>query len=594
MKCSRATTIKRRLYSLLLIQISILLIWFLCVTAVEKQGNIEMKNLQTEQLAARIYSTFSGAMDALSNVTLLPIQRDVNGVTNDVYKYLSDHQDEDNYTLAYISAFETMSAGALKLNPSLSCMAVINRLGKGLILNGKSFWSRSTVFEMDMSQPWIQTALDGKGKVSDPIAIESAPFGSLESEPLILRARAIVIAESYHSAGIAIAGISPDLIIEMFEAERLYSDQEIVLFNSSLQILAGKNDAEFLKDVCAGSGAFSINREINGKRYLLSTYFPPNACFGVRILTPRIAVMRTIGRYAVLLYLFIALLTGCTIVLSAAIFRRIRQPIQLLLTTVDAYSRGNFTERAEKTGTREFDILAEALNHMSDDITRLIRDAYQSRMEAQEYEIQVLRNQINPHFLYNALESARMRAYINGDEEVERIITHLAAMLRYGLVASSEPVTLEMEIRHAQDYLDVANACAHAPAALLITLEDACMQCRLPRVTLQPILENCIRHGFGKGERAGTITLYGYMENGTGVITISDNGTGVGTARLEAIRASLRETEQGTNGSIGLHNVHRRLQLLSGSECGLSVNSVEGIGFSVTLRLAAPNEGTIE
>lgn len=587
LKYHGGTTIRRRLYCLLLIQITILLLWFGCEAAVEKQGNIEKNRLQAEQLAAQIYATVDSAVNMMANVTMMPVQRDVKGIASDIYKYLSNYPHEETFSVEYFSAFESTAVNALNLNPSLSCISIINTAGKGLILNGQSLWSRSNAFTQDMTQPWTLEVMSAKGRATDPFVLEQNPFQECNGKKLMIRARAIVIAEQYQIGGISVAGVALEPFEQMFLGERQYSEQRMILFNSAGRLLSGEGGEALLSGLQRTDGAVSENRIVDGEKYVVSTCFPEGASFGVSILTPRSVMLRSINRYAKVLYLFIALLTGATLAAYALIFKRIRDPINALVQTVDAYSKGDFAVRASKTGTYEFDLLADALNHMSDEITRLIRDAYQSRMEAQAYEIRVLRSQVNPHFLYNALESARMRAYVNGDKDVEWIIMHLACVLRYGLVASSEPVTLEMELRHARDYLDVANACSRNPITLNVTLEDGCEACLLPRVTLQPLIENCVRHGFEKGERAGIITVYGYIDGDICVVTIADNGCGTDAARLQQLRESLLhgcESETDRSG-IGLHNVHRRLQLMMGIESGLSVNSVEGMGFSVEMRL---------
>lgn len=151
LKYHGGTTIRRRLYCLLLIQITILLLWFGCEAAVEKQGNIEKNRLQAEQLAAQIYATVDSAVNMMANVTMMPVQRDVKGIASDIYKYLSSYPHEETFSVEYFSAFESTAVNALNLNPSLSCISIINTAGKGLILNGQSLWSRSNAFTQDMT-----------------------------------------------------------------------------------------------------------------------------------------------------------------------------------------------------------------------------------------------------------------------------------------------------------------------------------------------------------------------------------------------------------------------------------------------------------
>ena len=236
--------------------------------------------------------------------------------------------------------------------------------------------------------------------------------------------------------------------------------------------------------------------------------------------------------------------------------------------------------------------IGTALNSMSDEISNLIQTVYKKNLEMKESELQVLRSQINRHFLYNTLDSARMTAYRNSDRTVYQILTELSELLKYGLTRSNDLVTLSDEVENVRHYVLISNIRSQGEITLNTVIEGS-LSLRLPRITLQPIIENSIIHGFDRGRLSGTITIFAYRSGRTSVITIADDGEGMDRERLEEVRGRLLRMDDGElqEGHIGLGNIRRRLSLIFPDRCSMELNAVEGKGCSVTITIEDEDDG---
>lgn len=581
-------TIRRKLCGLLVMQIVVLLVWFGSAMYIEITNTVQKNEARVQQMTARLYNLLESRVQTLSRTTAFPVLRNLNGLSTELYKYMSSHADEAEFAFSAISSFENDSSEVLNLNQNVDRVCVVNLSGYGLLVDRKNLWSNSSVFSMDMSQLWVQHTLGLMGKATDLFSLAPEQwFGAQEAEEYLYCARAIVNAEKYQAVGLCLVGLDAAVLRDAFETEKLYEQQQLMVFDTAGQPVYGTADGFDL--VTLGGEQGNLECSLDGERYMISYHAPETGGFGLAVLTPQAEVMRMISAYYLLLYVAIAVLTLITLVISTGIMRSLQKPINQLVSAVQAYAEGKLSTRVTVTGAVEFKILADSLNNMSQKIESLIDEVYVQKLETTEYEIKVLRNQINPHFLYNALDSARMKAYLSHDDRVEQMLTSLADVLRYGLNNSCSHASLEGELENINQYLRVVNFCSAKPIRLQVHIHPEVSGCMMPRVTLQPVVENCIKHGFAKGAKEGTITLYGYIDQEDCIIQVNDDGCGMNRQQLTVLQSELdgnsRPDGKNTDSRIGLYNVHRRIRLLLGEPYGLSVQSVEGRGMSVSIRL---------
>jgi two-component system sensor histidine kinase YesM len=216
-------------------------------------------------------------------------------------------------------------------------------------------------------------------------------------------------------------------------------------------------------------------------------------------------------------------------------------------------------------------------------------DSYEREILMKQANIQALQSQINPHFLYNALECIRGQALIDGSEAAAEIAQALSRFFRYSISSKSDMVSLKEELENIKSYFTIQQSRFKNRFSYSIFMDDAgetVKESFLPKLTLQPIVENAIQHGFADIVSGGVLEIRIRRIDRHISIVISDNGKGIDAEELENIRETIVACN-GINGAahsrVGILNVDRRIKLHFGDEYGLSINSCPGTGTDVEL-----------
>ncbi|WP_180994840.1 histidine kinase [Clostridium sp. chh4-2] len=231
---------------------------------------------------------------------------------------------------------------------------------------------------------------------------------------------------------------------------------------------------------------------------------------------------------------------------------------------------------------QELQTLFASFNRMSERISFLVHEVFMKQKAQQETELQLLRTQINPHYLYNTLEIMHMKAYSHGDYDVSAMAELLGQNLQYGLRNTTKEVLLKEEISQLNIYLSILSYQFKDRIRTNICIEEELMECRVIKLLFQPVIENAVIHGITSNDQILSIDILGYRSENTILIQISDDGCGMTEKQLEALKNDMESS--GSNG-IGLRNVFRRIQLNYGPEYTLEVNSKYGLGTTITLHL---------
>lgn len=589
----RRLSIQQKLTVLLGLQVAVLLVWYGAVLSIQRQEVVQAGIYGNEQLALKMHNMMENDLETLAAVSAFPVLRDSNGISTDIYKHFTSEPYEMDFPYQIVRSFTNTATSILDINQSVSQVAVVNLAGKGFLVERNVMWGNSVMITIDMEQAWVADAMDARGKASGIMPLSPEALGYHGAENSMYCARAIVNAEQVQPVGLTVVGVSRRSIERFFETNRTDASQVFQILDAQGRPVAGL-DAD-LGIAWAGmpGGINTMQQALDGTPCIVSVSAREDLGFCVVVATPEEALYHTIGTYTVVLYVMIALVIAASVILSIVIVQSIRSPIKMLLATIDAYADGDFSATATEDTSDELGQIAGSLNHMAGRVATLIDEVYVQQIEKKDLEIQALKAQVNPHFLYNSLESARMQAYQNKDTAVAETLLLLSDILRYGLVSSNKPVSLAMEMENIREYVAINNLRYHGVIDLIMSVEEGCGDCLLPRVTLQPLVENCIKHGFARGAHGGSITVFGYLDGTDCVIRVHDDGCGVSVDRLEALKERLwaKHDERPDDAGIGLYNVHRRLQLMFGNVYGLRLFSVEGKGFAVEIHIPAKGEG---
>ena len=297
------------------------------------------------------------------------------------------------------------------------------------------------------------------------------------------------------------------------------------------------------------------------------------------------------------------------LVITAILFIVVLIPLLLFAAFSDSYSKrllavreqmhqiaqGNLTIEDNFIGTDE---LGELFHDMKTTITGIQelhlqilteqKEKDQLALRQQQIQFELLASQINPHFLFNTLETIRMHALLSNQTELNNIILKLGQTLRYALDTPSTTTTLEKALEYLEAYLEIQHFRFQDKLNYSIQIHPNLnpKNIILLPFLLQPIAENCVIHGFSTKKKGGKITINVLIRNQELIITISDNGCGISPEKLEELNTALSSYRESVSTShIGIHNVNNRIKLFYGEEYGLRYESVLGEGTTVTIKI---------
>lgn len=256
-----------------------------------------------------------------------------------------------------------------------------------------------------------------------------------------------------------------------------------------------------------------------------------------------------------------------SVLLSVGVSRSMARPIRRLMHAIDRMGRGDFQVRLPATRD-EFNVLMGAFNDMTCKIDTLIEENYNVRLREKENELRALRYQINPHFLYNAFNILHMSALCEGDGKTAELIILLSKMLRYVLRDGRDVVALREELENVRQYFSLMQVAYEDSIHLQIDAQEDVLGAQLPKLTLQPLVENAVQHGLA-GYGGGTVRIEARREGGAVRLSICDNGRG--------LPQDYEITDgEGRGDSIGIANVRKRLSLLLGGEARMEIHAAQG------------------
>lgn len=301
-------------------------------------------------------------------------------------------------------------------------------------------------------------------------------------------------------------------------------------------------------------------------------------------------VLRQNQRNLTINLLAIALLMICvSMIITGFISSGLTRPLELLMNTIQKIGNGNVQLREKIVKEDEIGELAQQFNEMLDQMEELKQKEYQTKQLLNRAEYKALQAQVNPHFLYNTLDTMASIAEIRNCPEVSHMSQSLALIFRYSLNMKDPFSTVENEIVHLKNYIYVMDMRMHDNIQYTFDVDEMTLKSKLPRLSLQPIVENAINHGLRNKRGKKKIGIQIKREQMDLVICIEDNGIGLDTS---AINESLRKNELDfveKGNSIGLHNINARLKMLYGNQYGMHLESMLGEGTKVFMIL--PDRG---
>lgn len=330
----------------------------------------------------------------------------------------------------------------------------------------------------------------------------------------------------------------------------------------------------------------------DGEEYLLVYNTSSVTQWKVLTLTPYSEVARD-GKKLLFFHLvlgFAALLLA--IVIAYTFSRLLFSPIRTMQKGMANVKKGDFDVQLEQSSNDELGQLVASFNIMVATIKTLILEKYEETIARKDAEFKYLQAQINPHFMYNTLQIISSMAVVKKVPEINSIAKALAKILRYSIHVDKRTVTIGEEIQNLVCYLDIQKLRFKEFLNYRLEIEEGVCQYQILKLVLQPIVENCITHGIERKGAGGLIRITAGLAEGRIVIDVQDNGEGMSEEEAAALREKLesgsdRDDGNENHNNIGLRNINQRLKLYYGGESGLHIESRQGEGTLVRIRIPA-------
>lgn len=289
-----------------------------------------------------------------------------------------------------------------------------------------------------------------------------------------------------------------------------------------------------------------------------------------------LSTARILGENVVLLYLLLGIIVsiiGIGLLLMIMLNRMISEPVIKLSEKMDRVSQGDFLRDPEIEWDHELGDIGRGINDLAENVNHLLEKRLEDEKQKKDLEYKVLQSQINPHFIYNTLNSIKWMATIQGSEGISEMTTALAKLLKSISKGTSNLVTIDEELSLLNDYFTIQSFRYGGTITMNIDCPDEFRQYGILKFTLQPIVENAIFHGI-EPKGSGNIEIKVFDESDDLHITVTDNGVGMSE---EKARSVLTEDTPGKSDffrELGLKNVHNRLKYEFGDNYGISIESV--------------------
>ncbi|WP_299090475.1 sensor histidine kinase [uncultured Metabacillus sp.] len=289
-------------------------------------------------------------------------------------------------------------------------------------------------------------------------------------------------------------------------------------------------------------------------------------------------------------------IVGLILVILATFFVsfKITSPIRVLLQNIKKVEEGNMNVHFESLGNDEIGVLGDRFIQMIGKINHLINREYKLEIENKTNQLKALQSQLNPHFLYNSLQSIGTLALKNNVPQVYTLVTHLSKIMRYGMNMDEDFVPLKREIDYIKAFLLLQKERFGEQFEYSLQVEPEALAIKVPKMILQPIIENYFKHGFdGSHDTKGQLWIMGRVEGDTLIIAVRDNGKGISDSRLQEIYQSFNQEKQKMNNkgtNIGLRNVYFRLKLYFDERAEFHLQNLDSGGLFVTIKLPVDRE----
>jgi two-component system, sensor histidine kinase YesM len=361
------------------------------------------------------------------------------------------------------------------------------------------------------------------------------------------------------------------------------ADRQGVIVSSNLSKLIGKKDerlVNYAAKIEKGSNEYIIGKFMGKDQIITMEYLPSFDMFLFNIIDKQRAVGDLINKKAIVLISMGIVFAALIIVFLAS--RRVTNSLSRLVKQIGNAPKHNFHQYVAVTGTYETRQIGNAFNSMLDELHDYVEKLVLAQKQQRNAELAALQQQINPHFLYNTLTSIKFMVQQGVKEETESVINALISLLQNTIGNVSETITVEQEVENLKNYVLINQKRYGDRIKVNYFVSPDCREYQIPKLILQPFIENSFFHGFNK-KANGYINVLVWQEGDSLICEVVDNGDGMEVSAENKLPSTKRN--QQLFSGIGVRNVHERIQLIYGEAFGVTISSDPGEGTKVRITL---------
>lgn len=548
-----------------------------------KNTIFENSSLYTQTIIRQMNQNIDSYIDYMENIAYLVSS------SEDVQGYLFGQEEDSAAKERILGQFETI----LDSRSDILNVGIIGKNGRMLINNGKA----SVNPDLDLStQEWYMEALN----TNESVSLTSSHVQHIISGQrpwVITLSRGIRnLSSGAEKEGVFFIDLNYTAISELCDQNNIGSQGYAFILDAEGNIVYHPQQQQLYNELQTENIDLILNADSdtvitgsgnNGRLYSISrsdkTGWTTVDSVSVEELLKEsnkaqsIYVVITVGLVIVALF-FSRLISGS-----------ITRPIQQLRDSMARVQEGDFNvANIPENSENEIGSLTQSFNVMTHRIQELMEQNVRDQEEKRKSELKALQSQINPHFLYNTLDSIIWMAEGKKNEEVVLMTASLARLLRQSISNEDEVVPIAQEIEYARGYLTIQKMRYKDKMEFQIDVDSSICHINLIKLVLQPVIENAIYHGLKYKESRGLLQIKGFMKDGNAVLQVIDNGVGMNEETLAHIYDKHKVNYQ-SNG-VGIYNVQKRLQLYYGNNYGITYESEVGRGTTATITIPGYQE----
>lgn len=538
-----------------------------------------------EQAVERTEKALSSAMNhfdlALQNVeeisTLIAGDPSINELLNKHNMHFSPQSIVDfSYILDQLS-------NSVSVNRFVSQIAVYHRASNMFISTN----SGGRKLTGEPQQEWMVEAARKNGTglsyvmANDPVA-DGDTFGVMTGTDSISLIRAMDLYNSERQS---------NLLIVSFNKAKLLNLVKTLLPSANSRIYLANEQGEVIVEI--GS---NLNDEVTGQDLVVTTTSDYSS-WQLSLVQPRSELYKETDQLRLFTYAIIALSILLAIIISWVVYSGIAAPVLKLSRGMKRLSSGELNVSVDTKRRDEFGFLIQSFNRMAAVQKHLIEDHYEQQLRLKTTELKFLQSQINPHFLYNTLDSIYWMAKNYDADEISEMVMHLSKFFRLSLNKGRQVFTIEESVVHLHYYVRIQQLRFLDSFTVEYRISEESKRVPILKLLLQPLVENAILHGMEGRAEGGSLIISSWIEPGSIVkISVEDNGSGIEQERLHYIQEelakmgtrsvqALSQDEEHIKDLFGLRNVLSRMKLYYGREADITVDSDAGRGTIITLSI---------